>query len=237
MRLPNRSHAPTRPNKEGWSLVYADEDFLALSGIQHYAFCKRQWALIHIDQAWADNVLTVQGTLMHDRAHDDEIRERRGNTLIVRNLYVRSPSLGIAGKCDVVEFRLSPAGHPLYGEQGLWSATPVEYKHGSSKVTNIDRLQLCAQAMCLEEVFASDIPLGYLYYGQTRSREKVELDNSLRDEVRAYVEEMHALFSRRYVPKVRPSASCRACSLNELCLPKVATRSVSDYIAESLEQP
>ena len=112
--------------------MYDEDEFLALSGIQHFAFCRRQWALIHIEQAWADNVLTAQGELMHKRAHDEELRERRGDTLVVRGLSVHSRALGLSGKCDVVEFRKNSHGHTLTGEDGLWRAVPVEYKRGSS---------------------------------------------------------------------------------------------------------
>ena len=134
--------------------MYDEDEFLALSGIQHFAFCRRQWALIHIEQAWADNVLTAQGELMHKRAHDEELRERRGDTLVVRGLSVHSRALGLSGKCDVVEFRKNSHGHTLTGEDGLWRAVPVEYKRGSSKANDADRLQLCAQALCLEEMHA-----------------------------------------------------------------------------------
>lgn len=215
--------------------MYRDDGLLALSGIQHFAFCRRQWALIHIEQMWSDNVLTTQGSIAHERAHDEGLRERRGDVLTVRGLYVRSSELGIAGKCDVVEFHADVTGHPLYGEDGLWRAVPVEYKHGRSKEGDEDRLQLCAQAMCLEETFACDIKVGFLYYAATRSRERVLLTDKLRSSVRDAVAEMHRLYERRYVPKVRASTSCRACSLAELCLPKSCGASVAGYIDGMLE--
>ena len=191
-----------------------DEDrYLALSGIQHFAFCRRQWALIHIEQIWAENLLTVQGSLMHERAHDEAVRERRGSVLTVRGLSVHSRRLGIWGKCDVVEFHVDPKGHPLTGEDGLWRTVPVEYKRGSSKSIDADRLQLCAQAICLEDMFAEDIETGYLFYGKTRSRERVDMTNSLRSEVAKSFSEMHRLYERRYVPRVRPFAACKSCSL------------------------
>lgn len=210
--------------------MYSDDEFLALSGVQHFAHCRRQWALIHIEQQWSDNVLTAQGNVAHVRAHDEGLRERRGDTLIVRGLFVRSPTLGVVGKCDVVEFVKDSAGHPLHGEDGLWRPVPVEYKHGRTKAGDEDRLQLCCQAMCLEEMFATDIKEGFLYYASTHSRERAELTESLRTEVKAAVEEMHHLYGRRYVPKVRPSSSCRACSLVDLCMPKASGISVAGYI-------
>lgn len=214
--------------------MYRDDEFLALSGVQHFAFCRRQWALIHIEQLWADNGLTALGNVAHERAHNEELRERRGDTLVVRGLYVRSPTLGISGKCDVVEFHKDATGHPLYGEDGLWRPVPVEYKHGRPKEGDEDCLQLCCQAMCLEEMFAVDIGEGFLYYASAKSRERVELTEELRSEVRVSVDEMHRLYNRRYVPKVMVSNSCKACSLSDLCLPEATARSVASYIDEML---
>lgn len=145
--------------------MYAEDEYLALSGIQHYAFCPRQWALIHLEQQWSENVLTMQGNLMHERAHDEFSREKRGSMLIVRGLGIHSRNLGLSGKCDVVEFHRSSEGVPLAGEEGLWLPTPVEYKHGKAKRHDADRLQLCAQAMCLEEMLVCEVRTAYLFYG------------------------------------------------------------------------
>ena len=128
---------------------YHEEDFLQLSGLQHFAFCWRQWALIHIEQQWRENLRTVEGDLFHRRAHDEQARERRGDTLILRGLSVASPTLGLSGQCDVVEFHADPGGVPLRGEEGLWIPFPIEYKRGAPKTHRADELQLCAQAMCL----------------------------------------------------------------------------------------
>ena len=171
---------------------------------------------------------------MHERAHNEAIRERRGDTLVVHGLTVRSSRLGIWGKCDVVEFKHDSAGHPIHGETGLWRAVPVEYKRGRSKAGDEDRMQLCAQAMCLEEMFASDLSEGFLYYGSTHSRETVALSEELRASVLHAVEEMHGLYERRYVPKVRRRAVCRSCSLVDSCMPKAANRSVVAYLDEAL---
>ncbi len=214
------------------TVVYAEDELLALSGIQHFAFCRRQWGLIHIGRVWKDNVLTAEGSAMHERAHDDSLRERRGDEIIVRGLAVRSRELGVTGKCDVVEFHASDEGHPLAGEDGLWVELPVEYKHGRSKATDEDRLQLCAEAMCLEEMFASVVPYACLYYGKTRSRECMPLADDLRDKVRTMFEEMHALYRRGHVPKAGNKTKCRSCSLKELCLPR--TRDVARYIARAI---
>lgn len=214
--------------------MYSEEDYLALSGIQHFSFCKRQWALIHIDQAWAENYLTAQGRIVHDHAHDETLRELRGSTIIVRNLAVRSASLGLQGYCDVVEFHEDSNGHPIAGEEGLWQELPVEYKRGVTKVEDADRLQLCAQAMCLEEMMGSDVPKGCLYYNGTRSREWVELDETLRQKVINASSEMHTLYKRQYVPKVKTSNSCRSCSIKEICTPKAMRRSASSYVEQEL---
>lgn len=215
--------------------MYLEKDFLALSGIQHFSFCERQWALIHIEQQWNENLLTVLGDLVHKRAHDEAIRERRGDTLVVRGLGVHSFKLGLTGKCDVVEFREDENGFPLQGEEGMWRAIPVEYKRGKSKQYDADRLQLCAQAICLEEMFCCEIKTGYLYYNETHSRERVELDSSLRATVQEISAKMHELFSRRWTPAAMKKQACRSCSLEALCVPQtVKKESVGAYFDRKL---
>ncbi len=129
---------------------YEEDEFLQLSGLQHYAYCPRQWALIALEDQWAENVRTVEGNQLHERAHDADLRGRRGDLLTVRGLSIRSRTLGVSGQCDVVEFRRDPNGVPLHGEEGLWLPAPVEYKRGRPKPHDADRLQLCCQALCLE---------------------------------------------------------------------------------------
>ena len=218
-------------------MICSEEDFLQLSGLQHFAFCRRQWALIHIEQQWRENLRTVEGDLFHTRAHDEQQRERRGDTLILRGLPVFSRTMGISGKCDVVEFRADPAGVPLQGEAGLWQPFPVEYKRGEPKVHDADRLQLCAQAMCLEEMLCCSVPEGALFYGETRRRTAVPFSDALRGQVTAMLEEMHQLFRRGHTPKVKPSKSCNACSLKELCLPALLERkSTQSYLRTAMEE-
>ena len=213
------------------------EEYLLLSGIQHFAFCRRQWALIHLEQSWGENVHTVLGELVHNRAHDAEIREHRGDTIIVRGLAVRSQMLGLSGECDVVEFHKSAVGHPLSGEDGLWLPTPVEYKKGYSKITDIDRLQLCAQAMCLEEMFCVDIPKGYLYYNTTKSREKVIFGENLRSSTNETAFEMHKAYMRGITPAVKKKKACKSCSLKDICLPELPKRtSVAEYVSRFVEE-
>lgn len=210
-------------------------DFLQLSGIQHFAFCRRQWALIHIEKLWQENLLTTEGDIFHQRAHDAQQRERRGDLLILRSLPVVSHRLGLSGSCDVIEFHIDPGGISLRGEEGLWQPYPVEYKRGSPKQHDADELQLCAQAMCLEEMLCCRIPEGALYYGETRRRLNVSFDDSLRLQVENAVAEMHQLMQRGHTPRVKPTKACGACSLKELCLPRLRrSGSVSAYLHRAL---
>ena len=205
--------------------------FLHLSGIQHFAFCRRQWALIHIENLWAENVRTVEGNILHERAHDEAFTELRGDVLTVRGLRIASPALGLNGVCDVVEFRRSPNGVPLHGREGRWLPCPVEYKRGKPKEDDCDQLQLCAQAMCLESMFVCEIPEGSLFYGETRRRQKVEFTPALRSRVESISAEMREYYARRHTPSAKPSKACNACSLKDICLPKLAKRQpVSAYI-------
>lgn len=218
-------------------MTYLEEDYLQLSGIQHFAFCRRQWALIHLEQQWRENLRTVEGDLFHHRAHDEHQRERRGDTLILRGLPVASPKLGISGICDVVEFHIDPNGISLYGEQGLWHPFPVEYKRGAPKKHQADELQLCAQAMCLEDMLCCDIFKGALFYGETRRRVSVTFTDDLRQKVCAMLKEMHQLYRRGDTPKVKPSKSCNACSLKELCLPTLMRgKYVGTYLCQAMEE-
>lgn len=215
--------------------MYSEEDLLALSGIQHYGFCPRQWALIHIEQQWAENVLTVQGNLVHERAHDRAIREKRGAVITVRSLPVHSYSLGLKGECDVVEFTQRENGIPLQGEEGLWRPAPVEYKHGKSKNMDMDRLQLCAQVICLEEMLCCEISEAFLYYNRTRSRERVGMGSELRDKTVRLAKEMHAMFDRKHTPAAKKKAACKFCSISDLCLPSMSQReTVEEYLGRRM---
>lgn len=218
-------------------MMYAEDEYLQLSGLQHFAFCRRQWALIHIEQQWRENLWTAEGDLFHRRAHAEQLREKRGDTLILRGLAVASAALGLSGKCDVVEFHADPKGVFLHGEEGLWSPFPVEYKRGSPKPHQADELQLCAQAICLEEMLCCTIAEGALFYGETRRRVAVPFLPTLRKEVYSMAEEMHQLHRRGYTPKVKPSKGCSACSLKELCLPVLMRgKAVEAYLRQAIEE-
>ena len=218
-------------------MEYKEEQELALSGLQHFAFCPRQWALIHIEQQWKDNYRTIDGHIMHEKAHDGSQREKRGDLLILRNLPVRSSVLGIRGNCDVVEFHRGSSGITLHSYDGLWEPFPVEYKRGQAKETDADRLQLCAQAMCLEEMLCCEIEKGALFYGETHRRETVVFTNELRDRVKQLLQQMHELFEKHHTPKPKHSKNCNACSLQEICLPKLhKSGTVSQYFRSRLEE-
>ena len=147
--------------------MYSEDEYLLISGIQHFAFCRRQWALIHIEHQWEENYRTADGTVMHRNVHDADFHEKRGNIVISRAMYVSSPRLGISGECDAVEFKKDDSGIELFGLEGKYSVTPVEYKRGVPNVYDSDAMQLTAQAICLEEMLCTEIQAGYLYYGET----------------------------------------------------------------------
>ena len=157
--------------------------------------------------------------------------------MITRGVSVFSARLGVSGQCDVLEYRRGSTGVPLSGREGLWQPYPVEYKRGQPREDTGDALQLCGQAMCLEEMLCCDIPIGALYYGETHRRTEVEFTPELRQEVKTLIEEMHALYERGWTPKVKPTKACSACSLKELCLPKLMRKqSVADYLRDHLEE-
>ena len=217
--------------------MYEESDFLQLSGVQHFKFCRRQWALIHVEKQWAENYRTVDGDILHQRAHDEGLRESRGDLLVVRDARVFSRTLGVSGACDVLEYHRGETGVPLPGKEGLWQPFPVEYKRGSPKEDTADALQLCGQAMCLEEMLCCAVPEGALYYGEPRRRTVVPFTPELRGQVQDNLKEMHELYKRRHTPKVKPSKACNACSLKVLCLPKLMGRKrVADYLAAAMEE-
>jgi CRISPR-associated exonuclease Cas4 len=216
---------------------YRPDELLALSGIQHFCFCRRQWALIHVERQWQENVLTVEGRQLHARADQPLFAEVRNGVISARSMPVASYRLGLYGVCDVVEFTPSPQGVNLPGRQGRYLAAPVEYKRGSEKQDKSDEVQLCAQAMCLEEMLALDIPNAYLFYGQTRRRVVVDLNQELRSLVQELSVEMHSYFERGHTPRVKPSKACRSCSLQDICLPALQDNGMpaSRYIQNHIE--
>jgi CRISPR-associated exonuclease Cas4 len=216
---------------------YNEEDYLMISGIQHYVFCRRQWALIHIEQQWEENLRTIEGEIMHEKAHDHSQSEKRGNIILSRGMMVFSSRLGLNGTCDVVELKKDDQGVEIFGREGTYQVVPVEYKRGKPKENDSDVLQLCAQAICLEEMLLCHIPEAYIYYGETKHRLKVILDEELRAKVVTITVEMHKLYEQRHTPKVKISYRCKACSLNTICMPKLCQNiSASDYIKTHVKE-
>ena len=207
-----------------------------ISGLKHFAFCRRRWALVHIEQLWNENALTLEGQYLHERVHDPDFTQLRGSTLLSRAMPVRSETLHITGECDMVELHRDPDGVPIHGREGRWRLYPVEYKHGKPDPRGADELQLCAQAMCLEEMFVTDIPEGAIYYAEPRRRSRIALTPELRQQVRSALEEMHTLFARGYTPRAKMTRACKSGSMAELCQPERGGRgSVAEYVRRALE--
>lgn len=218
--------------------MFSEDELLPLSGLQHMVFCERQAALIHLEQVWTDNVLTVEGTHLHDTV-DAATRESRGSVRIARGLRLRSLRLGLAGKADVVEFHrvdadaaASPRGITLSAAQGRWRPFPVEYKRGRPKPYQADEVQLCAQALCLEEMLNAEVVEGALFYGQIRRRLVVDFDASLRVLTESTAAEFHALMSHGVTPAARYEPKCDRCSLMELCRPKINGAASTRYVRD-----
>ena len=208
------------------------DDYLLLSGIQHYKFCKRQWALIHIEQQWVENYHTATGRLQHTKADSGQTETRPG-TITKRAMPVISHALKIQGVCDVVELKKDKSGITLTGLPDTYLVYPVEYKKGKPKEGTEDHLQLTAQAMCLEEMLLTHIPYGYMFYKETKRRQKVEFTQDLRQEVTQLLTEMNQHYQRGHTPLVKKKSACKSCSLVDICLPTLTkSQTVSDYLAD-----
>lgn len=217
--------------------VSEPSDPILLSALEHFAFCRRQWALMYLEDQWAENALTADGHVFHDRVHDAEETELRGDVLTVRALQVRSRTMNLAGVCDVVEFHRDPNGVMLHGREGTWLPYPVEYKRGAPGEGDSNEVQLCAQAMCLEEMLQCVIPEGSLFYGKPRRRVKVAFTPALRERVKAVVQEMQQYMVRKHTPAAKPRKACGSCSMAEVCLPSLFKRErAGDYIARHLKE-
>ncbi len=216
--------------------MYDEDDLLPLSALQHLLFCKRQCALIHIEQAWVENLYTAEGRIMHERV-DVGGQAARRDVSVEYSVPLRSLRLGVTGKADVVEFhRKTGAGK---SKRAIWQPFPVEYKRGKPKKGNYDKVQLCAQAMCLEEMLDAEIPCGALFYGKTRRRQDVLLDHALRQATENAAKELHALFESGVTPKPVYEKKCDSCSFTNLCLPKTleGSRSANQYLRKAIQEP
>jgi len=215
----------------------AEDQYLMLSGLQHFQFCRRQWALIHVEQQWEENVKTIEGQHLHQKADQPFIREKRGDKLIVRAMPIQSHELKISGICDVVEFVKDVNGIELSGREGSYLVYPVEYKRGKPKKGDEDALQLAAQALCLEEMLLCNIDKGFLYYNEIKRRVEVPITELLRNKVKEMAKEMHHYYDNRYTPKAKTGPHCKSCSLQNICLPRLMNkRSVKSYIERKLKE-
>jgi len=228
--------------------VYTEDELLPISALQHLAFCERQWALIHLEGVWAENRLTAEGRVMHNRVHEPET-ESRGDTRISRGLRLHSLRLGLSGIADVVEFHRGhredagredtqelPRGVRLPGISGVWTPFPVEYKRGRPKSGPYDEIQLCAQALCLEEMLHVSVPSAALFYGRPVRRFEVALSPSLRDETERLAKRAHELTRLSITPLPIYEKKCDNCSLFSLCMPKRLSKhkAVDDYISSAI---
>lgn len=217
--------------------MFDEEDYLMISGIQHFLFCRRQWALIHIEQQWAENHLTIEGQYVHKKADQPQIKEKRGEKIVVRGMPIHSSELGLTGVCDVVEFIEVEQGISLNQYPGKFQVVPVEYKHGKKKWDKSDEMQLMAQIFCLEEMLVTKIPAGELFYHETKKRVQIEASPERRAQLVQAVKEMHSYWERRYTPKVKPAAKCQSCSLKDICLPEIMNKqTVKSYLARRLAE-
>lgn len=204
---------------------YFEDDLVQLSALQHFMYCPRQCALIHIEQVWSENLFTTEGRIMHDKV-DTANRESRGKIRIEYGVPMRSLRLGLIGKADVVEFHRQ--------ENGTWTPFPVEYKRGKPKIDDCDKVQLCAQAICLEEMLKVQIKSGALYYGRTRRREEVIFEEKLRIETEEAAKNVHELIESGITPRAEYSKKCKKCSLLDVCIPKASKRA-SNYLLKAIE--
>lgn len=217
---------------------YTDEEMLMLSGIQHFMFCPRQWALIHIEQLWSENALTAEGHILHENVDNPKYRRLNNGTLTLRGINLVSRELGLSGTADAIE--CTPAqtddnGVALPGYRGKWLVMPVEYKRGKVKPTEMDEVQLTAQVMCLEEMFSISISRGALFYFQERHRHYIDISDELRKLTRYLASEMHVLLENGMTPPPEKKAHCRNCSLIDHCMPGMETlRKASNYLKSNL---
>lgn len=230
-------------------MSFSDSDLLPLSALQHLLFCERQCALIHVEQIWVENRLTAEGNILHRNAHDGKARTRDG-VRITRGLPLRSYQLGITGQADVIEWRPPSGTKDRQADRTLtdflhsarsdglsgWKITPIEYKRGTPKKNDCDRVQLCAQAMCLEEMLNVTISEGQLYYGTNRRRFDVDLSDQLRDTTRTAAARLHEILATGTTPPAIREKKCDACSLLQVCLPAATSghRSARQYFAQQL---
>jgi CRISPR-associated exonuclease Cas4 len=216
--------------------IYSEDDLVPISAVADFVFCDRRAALHFIENVWEDNIFTAEGTILHNRVDDASASEVRGNVRIAHSVLLRSLALGLVGKADMVEFHKAENGEVKFeGISGLWLPFPVEYKRGHLRHERSFEIQLCAQALCLEEMLGGNIPSGAIFYGKTRRRMDVTFNRILRTETEDAAKKVHNLIESGMTPKAEYSKKCKKCSLYEFCMPKVS-RKVSDYLMKVVEE-
>lgn len=219
-------------------MTYTEDELLMLSGIQHFAFCERQWALIYIEQQWQENIATIEGAHLHEKADNPYLKEKRKDFIVARSVNIASYELGLVGIADVIEFTKSASAEncvKIPKHSGWWRPKPIEYKRGKPKHIDCDKVQLCAQAICLEEMHNIQITDGAIFYNLTKHRENVVFDEALRNAVKTYAAKMHGLYKHGISPKAVQTPACKNCSMMELCLPGLSKLSVSKYMRSADE--
>jgi CRISPR-associated exonuclease Cas4 len=210
--------------------VYTEDNFILLSALQHYVYCPRQCALIHVEDVWHENLYTTRGAILHEKV-DTDTYESRGTLKTVRGLRIHSFRLGLVGRADVVEFQTptAPGDAP--------EPMPVEFKSGAPKDDASDKVQLCAQALCLEEMLDRPVHKGAFFYGKIRRRVVVEIDQDLRRQTEEIIAAVRDIVERKMIPHAKYSGKCRNCSLYDICAPKAMNeRKLQTYI-RALYQP
>lgn len=220
--------------------MFDEDDLLPVSALQHFMFCPRRCALVHIEQVWMENQFTVEGDILHERV-DELGRESRATLVVSHGLGIRSLRLGITGKVDVVEFRLNADGQGgclLIGKEGHWTPYPIEYKRGSPRRGFGDDIQVCAQALCLEEMLGCAVPAGAIFYASTRKRREIAFDAGLRAETTTAICGVRALMSAGITPPPDYGKKCDTCSLFDICQPKlpVSGKDPGGYVTRYLEE-
>jgi CRISPR-associated exonuclease Cas4 len=204
--------------------MYTDEELIPISALSHFLFCQRRCALVHLERIWIENIFTAEGKVMHERVHREGERDR-GSVRIEYGLRLHCRELGLVGQADVVEF------HRPDKEPGVWIPYPVEYKRGKPKKDNSDKVQLCAQGLCLEEMYGVASPEGSLFYGKTRRRQQVAFSAELRDETADTSRRLHDMIRERRTPEPFYDSKCESCSFVDFCMPRVCKgKSVKAYL-------
>lgn len=217
---------------------YSEDDLIPISALQHFLFCPRRCALVHLEQLWEENVFTAEGQNLHQKTHMIDTENRPG-IRIVRGLRIHSYRLGLVGQADVVEFHQSDKGITLQEASGLWQPFPVEYKRGVQKKRREYEIQLCAQAICIEEMLHTEVPSGALYYGKSHRRMEINLSAALRQKTETAAQQLHELFESRTTPTARYCKKCNSCSLYSYCMPKTTglNKKIDLYLSKAYELP